>query len=70
MSDVYYVHELRNNLVSVGKLQEKGLDVIFKGGVNKTGSILHPMKGKIVEVVISANRMYVLFAESCHKKGE
>lgn len=27
MSDVCYVSELRNNLLSVGQLQEKGLDV-------------------------------------------
>lgn len=31
LSDVYYVPDLRNNLLSVGQLQEKGLDVLFKG---------------------------------------
>lgn len=32
VNDVYYVPELKNNLLSVGQLQEKGLDVLFKGG--------------------------------------
>lgn len=46
MSDVYYVPELRKNLLSVGKLHEKGLDVLFKGGANKTCSIFHHMREK------------------------
>lgn len=29
VNDVYYVPELKKNLLSVGKLQEKGLDVLF-----------------------------------------
>lgn len=70
VSDVYYVSQLRSNLLSVRQLQENGLDVIFKRGVNKTCSIFHPMKGKIDEAVMSTNQMYVLFAESYHKKGE
>ncbi|KAG7536804.1 Ribonuclease H-like superfamily [Arabidopsis suecica] len=70
ISDVYYVPELRNNLLSVGQLQEKGLDVLFKGGEKKTCSIFHPTKGKIAESIMSANRMYVLIAETCGNEEE
>ena len=30
INDVYYIPELKNNLLSVGQLQERGLDVLFK----------------------------------------
>ena len=61
--DVYYVPELKNNLLSVGQLQEKGLDVLFKGGEQRTCSIFHPTKGKIAESIMSANRMFILLGE-------
>lgn len=32
VSNVYYVPELRNNLLSVGQLQEKGLTILIKNG--------------------------------------
>lgn len=32
---VYLVPGLHNNLVSVGQLQEKGLAVLFEGGISK-----------------------------------
>ena len=70
VSDVYYVPELRNNLLSVGQLQEKGLDVLFKGGEQKTCSIFHPTRGKIAVSIMSTNRMYVLIAETCGDKEE
>lgn len=69
MSDVYYVPELKNNLLSVGQLQEKGLDVLFKGD-RKTCSIFHPTKGKIAESVMSANRMFILLSEANGKAIE
>lgn len=70
VSDVYYVSELRNNLLSVGQLQEKGLDVLFKGGEQKTCNIFHPTRGKIAESIMSTNKMYVLIAETCGNKEE
>ena len=70
ITDVYFVPELRNNLLSVGELQEKGLDVLFKGGDQKTCCIFHPTKGKIAESIMSTNRMYVLFTETCSKTEE
>jgi hypothetical protein len=33
LQDVYYVPELRNNLLSVGQLQEKDLTILIKGGI-------------------------------------
>ncbi|KAG7588829.1 Zinc finger CCHC-type [Arabidopsis suecica] len=55
INDVYYVPELKKNLLSVGQLQEKRLDVLFKGGYRKTCIIFHPTKGKIAESVMSTN---------------
>ncbi|KAF2283986.1 hypothetical protein GH714_017769 [Hevea brasiliensis] len=61
VSDVYCVPELRNNLLSVGQLQEKGVAVLFKDGVC---SLYHPLKGKMAESVMSANQMFILLGES------
>lgn len=70
INDVYYVPELKNNLLRVGQLQEKGLDVLFKGGEQRTCSIFHPSRGKIAELVMSANRMFVLMGEVDDKTKE
>ena len=43
ISNVYWGPELKNNLLSVGQLQEKGVAVLFKDGVC---SIYHPQKRK------------------------
>uniref|UniRef100_A0A3Q7J7D3 Uncharacterized protein n=1 Tax=Solanum lycopersicum TaxID=4081 RepID=A0A3Q7J7D3_SOLLC len=64
INDVYYIPELKNNLVSVGQLQERGLDVLFKGGDRNTCNIFHPSRGKIAESVMSANRMFILLDEA------
>ncbi|KAF2320024.1 hypothetical protein GH714_022159 [Hevea brasiliensis] len=67
VSDVYCVPELRNNLLSVGQLQEKGVAVLFKDGVC---SLYHPLKGKMAESVMSANRMFILLGESPAAENE
>ncbi|KAF2295179.1 hypothetical protein GH714_031933 [Hevea brasiliensis] len=61
VSDVYCVPELKNNLLSVGQLQEKGVAILFKDGVC---SLYHPLKGKMAESVMSANRMFILLGET------
>ncbi|KAF2318983.1 hypothetical protein GH714_012165 [Hevea brasiliensis] len=61
IGEVYWAPELKNNLMSVGQLQEKGVAVLFKNGVC---SIYHPQKGKMAESIMSANRMFILLAES------
>ena len=61
VSEVYYVPELKNNLLSIGQLHEKGLAILIQGGVCK---IYHPHKGLIIETNMSANRMFILLAQS------
>lgn len=70
IGDVYHVPELKNNLLSVGQLQEKALDVLFKGGDQNTCSIFHPTKGKIAESIMSANRMFILLGKRSEKMKE
>lgn len=55
--DVFYVPQLKNNLLSIGQLQEKGLAILFQQG---KCSIYHSEKGLIMETVMSGNRMYSL----------
>ena len=60
-SEVYCVPELKNNLLSIGHLQEKGLVILIQGGICK---IYHPYKGLIIETNMSANRILILLAQS------
>lgn len=60
ISDVYYVLDLTNNLVSIGQLQEKDLTVIMQRGACK---ILHPTKGVNVHTYMTTNRIFVMLAE-------
>lgn len=60
VTDVYCVPELKNNLLSMGQLQEKGLDILIGSGKCK---IHHPTKGLIIQTEMTANRMFVLFAK-------
>ena len=55
--EVYYIPELRNNLLSIGQLQERGLAILIKGGMCK---IFHLEKGLIIQTNMSANRMFIL----------
>jgi len=45
ISDVYYIPELKNNLFSIGQLQEKGLAILIKDGTCK---VFHPKRGLIM----------------------
>ena len=60
VTEVYYVPELKNNLLSVGQFQEKGLAILMKGGVCK---VYHPQKGCIIQIKMSINRMFILLAQ-------
>ncbi|GJY65031.1 retrovirus-related pol polyprotein from transposon TNT 1-94 [Tanacetum coccineum] len=57
ISDVFYIPELKNNLLSIGQLQEKGLAILIHQGKCK---IYHPEKGLIMETDMSGNRMFSL----------
>lgn len=61
ISNVYYVPELRNNLLSLGQLQEKELTIIIRRGTCK---IFHDEKGLIAESRMSSNRMFVVFDQT------
>lgn len=66
ISDVYYVPELRNNLFSIGHLQEKGLAILIQNGTCK---VYHSTRGVIMETDMSGNRMFYLLAAKPHKNS-
>jgi len=61
ITGVFYVPDLRNNLLSSGKLQAKGVTFLFQNGTCK---VFHPERGLIMETKMSLNRMFVLHAIS------
>ncbi|XP_074328428.1 uncharacterized protein LOC141666337 [Apium graveolens] len=73
VTDVYYIPNLTNNLLSIGKLQEKQLTILIKNDVCK---IFHHQRGLIVETRMTSNRMFLINAKkkstsiSCFKVEE
>ncbi|XP_047335486.1 uncharacterized protein LOC124939012 [Impatiens glandulifera] len=61
IGDVYFVLDLKNNLLNVSQLQEKGLTVLFQG---KLCNIYHPQRGLIAQTEKSVNRMFTIVSES------
>ena len=61
ITDLYYVPELKNNLISLGQLQEKKVTIIIQHGACK---IYHEEKGLITESRMSVNRMFVLIDQT------
>ena len=59
ISNVYYIPELKNNLLSIGQLQEKGLAVLIQNGTCK---VYHERKGVIMHSDMSGNRMFYFLA--------
>ncbi|KAJ8632816.1 hypothetical protein MRB53_026152 [Persea americana] len=59
ITNVFFVPELKNNLLRIGQLQEKGLAVLIQQGKCK---IFHPEKGLIIETEMTHNRMFVVLA--------
>lgn len=60
ISGVYYIPELKNNLLSVGQLQEKDLTITFKHNMCK---VYHPEKGLIIQSKMSSNKMFMVSAQ-------
>ncbi|KAM1393925.1 hypothetical protein ACFX2F_030029 [Malus domestica] len=60
ITGVFYVPALKNNLLSIGQLQEKGLAILIKHGRCK---IYHPERGLIMETIMAANRMFIIVAQ-------
>jgi hypothetical protein len=61
VTNVFYILELTNNLQSVGQLQEKGLAILIQDGACR---IYHPKRGLIAHTQMTANRMFVLLANT------
>lgn len=59
ITNVYYVPELKNNLISIEQLQEKGVAILIQNGECR---IYHPSKGLIMQSQMTANRMFVFLA--------
>ena len=59
--DVYYIPELKNNLLSLGQLQEKDVTIIIQRGVCK---MFHEERGLIAESKMSRNRMFMIIDQA------
>ena len=59
IGEVFYIPELKSNLLSIGQLQEKDLAILIQHGVCK---IFHSVKGLIMQTNMTANRLLVLLA--------
>ncbi|KAI5423025.1 hypothetical protein KIW84_046145 [Lathyrus oleraceus] len=59
ISDVCFVPELSSNLLSIGQLQEKGVDIRIKGGMCK---VYHPQRGLIMNTRMTVNGLFIVFA--------
>ena len=58
-SDVYFVPELRSNLLSIGQLQEKGCEILIKDGVFK---LFHPTFGLVLQSAMTPNKLFKVMA--------
>jgi len=56
---VYYLPRRRNNFLSIGKLQQKNLTIVFK---KDTCKVYHEKKGMIMSTQMSSNRMFIISA--------
>ena len=60
ITDVFYIPELKNNLLSIGQFAERGVVILIQHGVCR---VYHPKKGLIMQITMSANRMFILLAK-------
>ncbi|KAK9941415.1 hypothetical protein M0R45_018018 [Rubus argutus] len=63
ISNVFYIPELKSNLLSVGQLQEKGYIATIKGGACE---IYDPRRGVIAHVKMTPNRLFPLQIKSAN----
>lgn len=57
ISNVFYIPKLKNNLLSIGKLQQKNLAVVF---MDDRCKVYHKEKGLIITSVMRNNRMFII----------
>lgn len=55
--EVYYIPELKNNLISIRQLQEKDLAITIQYGVCK---VYHPIRALFMQIDMTKNRMCIL----------
>lgn len=61
INEMFYIPELKNNLMSLGQFQERGLAIVIQSGMCQ---IYHLYRGLIIQTNMTANRMFVLFAQT------
>ncbi|CAJ2663992.1 unnamed protein product [Trifolium pratense] len=59
ITNVYFLPGLKNNLLSIGQLQQKDVTIVFKDDLCK---VFHEQRGLIMTTRMTANRMYVISA--------
>ena len=59
ITSLYYLHGLRNNLLSIGQLHQKNLTVVFKKDNCK---VYHDERGMIMSTQLSTNIMFIIYA--------
>jgi len=59
ISHVFYISELKNNLLSIGQFQKKCLFILIQ---NEKCKVSHPKREQIMEIDMKGNRMFVLTA--------
>lgn len=67
VSNVFFIPELKNNLLSIGQLQERGLAILIQAGQCR---IYHPQRGLIIQTQMTVNRMFILLAQSQAGKSQ
>jgi len=66
ITNVFYVPGLKDNLLSMGQLVEKGLAILIQ---QETCKIYHSERGLIIEITMSSNRMFKLFTQVQFKES-
>ena len=59
ITDVFYILELKNNLLSIGQLQECDFAILIQSG---KCHIYHPNRGLIIQSEMTTNKMFLLLA--------
>lgn len=67
ISNVFFIPELKNNLLSIRQLQERGLTILIQAGQCR---IYHPQRGLIIQTQMTVNRMFILLARSQAGKSQ
>jgi len=63
VSVVFFVPDLKTNLLRIGQLQDKGLTILIQYGYM---NIYHPEKELIIHTEMTTNRMFLLLTNSLH----